>query len=99
MRSRTRRSDEQHEHLIAAPTPLAVQGRHAFEGPRTQPERPRPFRVPFVWPVGIGSAAACLFIMQGLPRSAWERFGLWLLLGLVPPALYELWRGWPLVPG
>ncbi len=39
----------------------------------------------FVWPVCLGSAAGCLFIMQGLPRSAWERFGLWLLLGL---ALY-----------
>jgi len=49
------------------------------------PDRPRPFRVPFVWPVCLGSAAGCLFIMQGLPRSAWERFGIWLLLGL---ALY-----------
>ena len=47
------------------------------------PDRPRPFRVPFVWPVCLGSAAGCLFIMQGLPRSAWERFGIWLLIGLV----------------
>src|SRR4051794_10639682 len=47
------------------------------------PERPRPFRVPFVWPVCLASAAGCLFIMQGLPRAAWERFGIWLLLGLV----------------
>ena len=46
------------------------------------PDRPRPFRVPFVWPVCLGSAAGCLFIMQGLPRAAWERFGIWLLLGL-----------------
>ena len=51
----------------------------------TQPERPRPFRVPFVWPVCIGGAAACVFVMQGLPRQAWERFGIWLVLGL---ALY-----------
>ena len=42
----------------------------------TEPDRPRPFRVPFVWPVCARSAAACLFIMQGLPRSAWERFGI-----------------------
>jgi APA family basic amino acid/polyamine antiporter len=51
----------------------------------TQPERPRPFRVPFVWPVCIGGAAACLFVMRGLPRQAWERFGIWLVIGL---ALY-----------
>jgi APA family basic amino acid/polyamine antiporter len=49
----------------------------------TEPERARPFRVPFVWPVCIGSAGGCLFIMQGLPRSAWERFGIWLILGLL----------------
>jgi APA family basic amino acid/polyamine antiporter len=54
----------------------------------TEPDRPRPFRVPFVWPVCLGSAGGCLFIMQGLPRSAWERFGLWLLLGLVIYFLY-----------
>src|SRR4051812_26950341 len=49
----------------------------------TQPDRPRPFRVPFVWPVCIGGAAACLFVMKGLPRQAWERFGWWLAIGLV----------------
>jgi basic amino acid/polyamine antiporter, APA family len=49
------------------------------------PDRPRPFRVPFAWLVCLASAAACLFIMQGLPRQAWERFGIWLLVGL---ALY-----------
>ena len=46
------------------------------------PLRPRPFRVPFVWPVSLGSAAACIFVMKGLPAQAWTRFGLWLLLGL-----------------
>jgi APA family basic amino acid/polyamine antiporter len=51
----------------------------------TEPERPRPFRVPFVWVVSIGGAAACIYIMKGLPTHAWERFGIWLALGL---ALY-----------
>src|SRR5271157_2644489 len=51
----------------------------------TQPARHRPFRVPGVWPVSVLSAAACLFIMQGLPTSAWKRFGIWLVVGL---ALY-----------
>jgi APA family basic amino acid/polyamine antiporter len=49
----------------------------------TEPERPRPFRVPFVWPVCLGGAAACLYVMAGLPEKAWWRFGWWLLIGLV----------------
>ena len=49
----------------------------------TDASRPRPFRVPFVWPVTLLSTAGCLFIMVGLPRQAWERFGYWLVIGLV----------------
>ena len=49
------------------------------------PDRPRPFRVPFVWPVAIAGAGACIYIMKGLPTHAWERFGIWLAVGL---ALY-----------
>jgi APA family basic amino acid/polyamine antiporter len=49
----------------------------------TDPDRPRPFRVPFVWVVGVGGATLCAITMYGLPRSAWERFGWWLLIGLV----------------
>jgi APA family basic amino acid/polyamine antiporter len=48
-----------------------------------EPDRPRPFRVPFVWPVAIAGAVACLYIMIGLPGTAWERFGIWLVLGLL----------------
>ena len=47
------------------------------------PDRPRPFRVPFVWPVAILGAAACLYTMKGRPTHAWERFGIWLAVGLV----------------
>src|SRR4029079_2897685 len=54
----------------------------------TEPERPRPFRVPFVWPVAILGASACCYVMAGLPRSAWERFGIWLILGLLLYFLY-----------
>ena len=49
----------------------------------TEPDRPRPFKVPFVWPVAILSTAACLFIMVGLPKQAWERFALWLGIGIL----------------
>ncbi len=48
-----------------------------------EPNRPRPFRVPFVWPVSLLGFGACLFVMAGLPRQAWVRFGIWLLIGLV----------------
>jgi basic amino acid/polyamine antiporter, APA family len=47
------------------------------------PGRPRPFRVPLVWPVCLIGAAACVYIMVGLPTHAWERFGIWLALGLL----------------
>jgi APA family basic amino acid/polyamine antiporter len=45
------------------------------------PSRPRPFRVPFVWLVAIAGAVACVYTMMGLPRTAWERFGIWLAIG------------------
>jgi APA family basic amino acid/polyamine antiporter len=50
---------------------------------RTDPARPRPFRVPALPIVSIAGAAACVYTMLGLPRSAWERFGIWLALGLL----------------
>jgi APA family basic amino acid/polyamine antiporter len=47
------------------------------------PDRPRPFRVPAVWLVTLLGAAACLFVMYGLPAMAWKGFGVWLAIGLV----------------
>jgi len=49
----------------------------------TEPDRLRPFKVPFVWPVAVLSAAGCIFIMYGLPGTAWRRFGWWLAIGLL----------------
>ena len=48
-----------------------------------EPDRPRPFKVPFVWVLAPAGVAACLFVMKGLPVQAWERFGIWLAIGLV----------------
>src|SRR6059036_414656 len=51
----------------------------------TDRDRPRPFRVPFVWAVSVTGAVLCLFVMVGLPFETWVRFALWLIIGL---ALY-----------
>ncbi|MFO0956099.1 MAG: amino acid permease [Isosphaeraceae bacterium] len=50
---------------------------------RSDPDRPRAFRVPFgPWLMpGLG-AASCLFLMYYLPPSSWWRFVGWLVLGL-----------------
>jgi len=50
---------------------------------RIDPSRPRPFRVPMVWAVTLGGAAACIYVMAGLPARAWERFGIWMSLGII----------------
>ncbi|HJU42180.1 MAG TPA: amino acid permease [Vicinamibacterales bacterium] len=47
-----------------------------------EPNRERPFRVPYVWVIAPLGVAACIFIMIGLPRQAWIVFGWWLLIGL-----------------
>jgi APA family basic amino acid/polyamine antiporter len=33
--------------------------------------------------VSILGALACAYTMYGLPRTAWERFGIWLAIGAV----------------
>ncbi len=48
-----------------------------------EPNRERPFKVPFFWVVTLGGAGACLFVMKGLPTRAWQMFGIWLVIGLV----------------
>ncbi len=49
----------------------------------SDPDRARPFRVPALPLVSIAGAAACLYTMKGLPVPAWQRFGVWLVLGLI----------------
>jgi basic amino acid/polyamine antiporter, APA family len=47
------------------------------------PHRARPFRAPWVPWVPLLGIGACLFLMYGLTRLAWVRFGVWLVVGLV----------------
>ena len=51
----------------------------------TEPERPRPFRVPWFWLTTIVSVVLCIYVMLGLPLETWIRFAVWLAIGL---ALY-----------
>ena len=53
-----------------------------------EPDRPRPFRVPFIYLVSPLAAGACLFVMKGLPARAWMMFGWWLLVGLAIYVFY-----------
>jgi APA family basic amino acid/polyamine antiporter len=53
-----------------------------------EPQRPRPFRVPLVWLVAPLGALSCVYVMLGLPRTAWVRFGVWMAVGV---ALYYVY--------
>jgi APA family basic amino acid/polyamine antiporter len=55
---------------------------------RTEPDRPRPFRVPGVPFTPIISILACFYLMIQLPAITWIRFGIWLAVGLVFYFLY-----------
>ena len=50
---------------------------------RTQPDLPRPFKVPFSPVIPILSAAASLYLMYGLPLDTWARLIVWMAIGLV----------------
>ncbi|MGB7212175.1 MAG: amino acid permease [Gemmatimonadales bacterium] len=49
---------------------------------RTEPERVRPFRAPWVPVTPIISILACLYLMFQLPTITWIRFVIWLIIGL-----------------
>ena len=50
---------------------------------KTQPERPRSFRVPWCPVMPIISIVFCLVLMLALPLMTWLRFFVWLAIGLV----------------
>lgn len=55
---------------------------------KVDPDRPRPFRVPWVPVTPMISIVACFYLMLQLPTITWVRFGIWLALGLVVYFLY-----------
>ena len=50
---------------------------------KTDPNRERPFRTPAYWFVSLGGAAACIWVMTGLPFDTWIRLFVWLAIGFV----------------
>jgi APA family basic amino acid/polyamine antiporter len=50
---------------------------------KLEPDRPRPFRVPFVPWVPIAAIVCCVGLMIPLPKWTWIRFVSWLVVGLV----------------
>lgn len=59
---------------------------------KTDPDRPRIFRTPFVPAVPLLGIAMCIYLMAGLPLVTWIRFGIWLAVGLVVYFLYGFWK-------
>jgi APA family basic amino acid/polyamine antiporter len=57
-----------------------------------EPNLPRKFRVPFAPVTPVLGIATCLFLMAGLPRTTWIRFGVWLAVGLVIYYIYGFRR-------
>ena len=55
---------------------------------RVDPNRPRPFKTPFVPAVPILAILSCTYLMLELPLTTWIRFGVWLAIGLVFYFLY-----------
>ncbi len=49
---------------------------------RTQPERRRSFRTPWVPVVPVLSILCCMVLMASLPIETWVRFLVWLVIGL-----------------
>jgi APA family basic amino acid/polyamine antiporter len=56
---------------------------------RKQPERHRGFRVPGGPVFPILSVIFCVLLMAGLPARTWERFFIWLIVGLFVYFLYS----------
>jgi APA family basic amino acid/polyamine antiporter len=50
---------------------------------RTQPDLPRPFRVPFGPVIPLLGIAVCLYMLTGLPRAAWLLFCVWSAAGAI----------------
>ncbi|HNP28469.1 MAG TPA: amino acid permease [Nitrospirales bacterium] len=54
----------------------------------TQPEHPRPFRLPWMPWIPVLGTLSCFGLMLFLPSLTWMRFGAWTVIGLLVYAIY-----------
>lgn len=54
----------------------------------TDPDRPRPFRTPWVPLVPLGAIGTCAYLMCELPKVTWLRFFVWMGVGLLIYFMY-----------
>ncbi|MFC4768118.1 amino acid permease [Effusibacillus consociatus] len=54
----------------------------------TQPNLPRPFKVPFVPVIPLLAIGFCIFLMAQLPVETWVAFLIWLVIGLTVYLVY-----------
>jgi APA family basic amino acid/polyamine antiporter len=57
---------------------------------KKDPNRPRPFRVPFVPVFPVLGVLMCIALMLSLPIETWLRFFAWLAIGLIIYFLYSV---------
>jgi len=57
---------------------------------KTDPDRPRPFKTPFMPFVPILGAVVCITMMVGLGKHNWERLLIWMALGMVIYFTYSI---------
>ncbi|NJM42837.1 MAG: amino acid permease [Brachymonas sp.] len=55
-----------------------------------EPNRPRPFRTPFPWIVGILAIVGCIYLFMSLPPITRTRFFVWNAIGIVVYFLYSM---------
>jgi APA family basic amino acid/polyamine antiporter len=55
----------------------------------TRPELHRPFKTPLFPFLPVAGVLLCGYLMVNLPKTAWERFLVWLVIGLLIYVFYS----------
>jgi APA family basic amino acid/polyamine antiporter len=55
---------------------------------RTQPQLPRPFRIPFAWLICLAGIGSCLLLLSTMTAHNWMLMVIWTVIGFVIYAAY-----------
>ncbi len=50
---------------------------------RTQPDLPRPFRIPFAWPICLAGIGSCLVLLSTMSAHNWMLMAIWTAIGFL----------------